>query len=224
MAGPRNVIQTGDYWRSIISCSDGGQRSFNTWDFYCFLASGGPVLDSDLAAWVDLNMGAAYPAVLNNSAQYDYTEVFRLWPLPPDTLDTVARPVRNVVSAGVGSAGATALPKQTSGLIIWLGTTRRKGGSGRKFIPFPSASDNLAIGAPSGGYTGRLNTIGSAPIPQVALTVGSGTALMIPAIVRVHRASKTSPWLLDADLATDNRNRDVWATQRRRGDLGRPNP
>ncbi len=155
-------------------------------------------------------ISASYAAIIlppmTTGAVYLGCSVRDLTPVPLPAADT------SNVGAGPGTAGINPLPTQVCGLIKLTTAVAGRKGRGRKYIAFPDAANDSVPPRPDVGYQGFLANL--AAFFSSAYTVGVMT--MTPIIY--HRLSKTGDLVVGAVV------RDTWATQRRRGDLGRTNP
>ena len=121
-------------------------------------------------------------------------------------------------STSIGS-GSDCLPTQTSGIITFNPAVTGRGRKGRIFVPFPKSSKLDVDGTPTASYVIDLQNYANAlaigstfPI----LGAGGGSAVAVPTVYQ--RATDTH-----SDIATFLARKE-WATQRRRGNYGRPNP
>jgi hypothetical protein len=159
------------------------------------------------------NLAAAlaplYTPIMASNAVFAGVTARHIFPLPV-RLETAIQG-----TATGGTAVGEALPKQVSG-IITLGTgLAGRANRGRIYIPFPTEANNEANSTPDATYLQSLALIGLQLVLTRTVTVGVNTTDIAPVIW--HRETLTStPITMFID-------RDKWATQRRRGDYGRPN-
>lgn len=219
----RRTFNSGDIWRVLVESSSVTQRGINQFDFFVNGPVIGAIRDSDLATWFGANIAPNYKTLLYNSGSLDDIQVFRLYPVT-SALDPTASPFITTAGSGPGSGGPNALPTQTAGIATFLVDERGRGIQGRKYIPFPSATANAATGLPTGAYTASVSGMLAPMFPAFSLVNGGSSCLLEPYVARVFRPTKTSPWELSARLAIGNLVHAKWATQRRRGSYGRPNP
>lgn len=201
-------LAVGNKLRATIWTSDAEQASATTVYYNVTAVGGSPATDQDVASALDSAVAASVIALLNNNAQYRGIVLQKVFPLPV-LADVVAG------AAAFGTAGATALPKQTSGLISWYTAFARQAYRGRNYIPFPATADDASDGTPSAGYVTRLAALATALKGLTAIAAGGRTATIALSIY--HRASNLS------DQITASVSRGVWATQKRRGAYGRFN-
>ncbi len=165
------------------------------------------VIATDFSAF----FAAPFKGLMHNTATYDGVKVQKIWP-PPATVPAVV-----TADSGVGTTGAAGLPPQTCGLLSLRTALAGRANRGRMYLPFPSEQDNVdATGRPSAGYQAVGFTLGGQMITPRIITVGAQTMTFVPGIY--HRVTH------NFDPFTSRIMRAVWATQRRRGDFGRPNP
>lgn len=149
-----------------------------------------------------------YLAVLNANAEYRGVTCQRVYPLPADNEVFQSDP-------DIGAVAGDPLPRQTCGLISLRTGIAGKRNRGRVYIPFPSEADSNATPAPSATYITRLGTLGGLFTTAVAWGTAPNTNQAVPVIY--HRDNHTVVPLQSFLV------RSAWATQRRRGDFGRPN-
>lgn len=114
-----------------------------------------------------------------------------------------------------GTLTGDQLPRQVSGLMTKRTGSPGKSGRGRIYVPFPTEVMSSSAGEPTGPYSTLLGTLRTAMLANVNVVDGINTAILSPAVF-----SRT----LGIDsLMTDITARTHWATQRRRGSLGRSN-
>lgn len=136
-------------------------------------------------------------------------------------------PVVYTGNTGTGTFAGSPGPSQARGLISWQTALAGRSFRGRSYIPFPGQGANTADGLPNNGYLAVLTTIISLittnPLP---ITVSGQTARLIFGIY--HRKPPTPPATIPlAGTITDisaGRRSLQWATQKRSGSFGRPNP
>jgi hypothetical protein len=167
-----------------------------------------PPLDA-IAAQLGGIFAPLYLLLLSSEADYVLTSARRIFPLPL-TIEGVSN-----AGAGAGAIAGDLLPKQVAGIITLRSALAGRRNRGRAYIPFPSETSNTATATPVAAYIAALAILGVAYTADRTITVGAGSIVLRPVIWR--RASSSS-----VDI-TSSLARSVWATQRRRGDYGRPN-
>jgi len=198
-----------DILRTTMWCTDNAQAAATTWHWQVTAVGAPPATDQDLGDTLDSSIAAAMKTILSNNASYRGIVTQKIWPVP------VAVDVISVANAGSGTSGATALPKQVSGITSWYTALGGRSQRGRSYWPFPATSSDTGDGIPTGGYVTAIAAIASVIRPLTAIAVGGRTATIQFGIY--HRASHT----LTPITVAQSRTR--WATQRRRGDYGRSN-
>ncbi len=96
----------------------------------------GVINTADVAAVYDGLVQGPYKALLSNPSTYVGVNCQRIFPGTPTF------PAGTQVSAGVGTAGATALPAQVSGIITTQTGLAGRKFRGRSYIPFPATADS----------------------------------------------------------------------------------
>lgn len=164
----------------------------------------------DFAAAVDAACGTKLIACMANDADYRWTQVIRIKPVRSVT-------VINNANTGSGTAGTQLLPTQTCGLVGKLTPFAGRKNRGRCYVPFPAEDDNAATGTPTVGYATRLGLLANEFIKTYTVSDGIGGSWdLIPVLMNESTG-------LTIDV-TSHILRQKWATQRRRGAFGRPNP
>lgn len=204
------MADPGDLYEVRIVCNRGDQTSINVRHYLCTTKTGTGVTDLYLATQLDLTFHSAYKALMDATSSYRGTGVRRISPLPLGVENV------SVANAGIGTATGTRLPSQDAGMITlrteFGGRTRR----GRIYVPFPSVSDNDAAGNPTTGYMTRLGTLAGVLIFVQGLTQGANANTFQPVIH--SRKEGVNTYIRTATAI------QKWATQRSRGQFGRPNP
>jgi hypothetical protein len=213
MAGA--TLNTGDLVTIRVWSVLGPQAAVNTFHFVMGAESGGTVVTlSDAATSFDADTSSTYIPLLANSAQYRGVQAYvNQVPLPQWQSGTAG--------AGFGTGGATAMGSQLCGLIEW--NTRLAGPAyrGRTFLPFPAAQDNADPGRPGASYQAAANAwIGN--IMSISAFVNGVGGSIVAQYVLKHGKNKAGVIPSPSNI-TAGTFKDVWATQKRRGSLGRPN-
>jgi len=115
-----------------------------------------------------------------------------------------------------GSGGAGTLPGQTSSIITWQTTLAGARNRGRAYVPFPPSAAQDTDNSPTAGFKATLQSLADQWAVPVTIVGTTGSIDLQPTIF--HRATN------DDTLVLVGLARKKWATQRRRGDYGRPNP
>lgn len=164
----------------------------------------------DVASGLGGIIGPELRALMSSSATYRGCAVRRISPLPL-TLEQMS-----TNQAGVGAIAGDPLPPQVSGIVTLRTAMAGRRFRGRFYVPFPAESDNTSGHIPSSGYLSALINLQNSLALATVITVGLGSITVIP-VIWSRRFRTTTDITLGVARA-------IWATQRRRGDYGRPNP
>jgi len=133
-----------------------------------------------------------------------------------DKLSTFPVPARVYASEFEdGTVAGDPLPSQCAGLISWRTALAGKRNRGRTYMPFPAEADNAVTEFPSADYQARLQTLASTLENITLLNTEAGDIFL-----RMQVNSVAGNTFTDVDGYLI---RAKWATQRRRGQFGRPN-
>lgn len=166
--------------------------------------------DLAIAAALDATFAPNYKTFSAADVQYWGTRVKKVFPLPATV------PQRSVLAAGACLSGPVSLPAQVSGIIS--GKTAKTGRSQRTriYLPFPSALFNdPATDRPLAAYLAAQAALVIFLSGADTITVGVNSTTI--EWVVFHRATGLT------DAVTTVQSNQKWATQRRRGNYGRPN-
>lgn len=203
-------INGDDTLKLQVGCYFANQASINTFYFKVSDATGACTLENWAAAW-DLILAPLYKPILTNIASYYGVRVQRIDPVP------LSVAVVSAAYVGAGTGGTEGLPSQVCGLVS---TYTDKGGAayrGRMYLPFPDESSNDAsANKPDAGYIANIDAIGAALVGPKSIAVTGGS--IDGTFIIWHRGTRTGT------PTTGSASKTVWATQRRRGSLGQPNP
>lgn len=189
---------------------DTSQVGINLLHHQVSAVGGAGLSDLQIANGLQTIFAPLYAILLNNNATFRGVQVQKVAPIPVNVA------VNSTGAPSVGSGGATALPKQVSGLISAYTTLAGRSNRSRVYVAFPSATQNQADGIPTPGYITALNNLATALIATTTITVGANSVTLLAGVY--HRRFLTiTTW---ASIVV----RGKWATQRRRGDEGRTNP
>lgn len=201
----------GDIYALQIVNTQGNQTAYNIQHWQVIEVPGGAGrTDAQIALFFESLYAPLYKAVMTLNANFWGLRLQKIWPLP------VLIPVLSIVSAGAGTAGTAALPKQLCGFYNRKGLLAGRTRISRQYVPFPDEDDNLnATCTPSVGYMTRLGAIAGVAITVQLVVAGADNVKLAPVIY--HRTTH------GVDALTTATAKQKWATQRRRGDFGRPN-
>lgn len=189
-------------------CTLGNQAGLVVWHWECAASENAGQALGDVAAYCDAQHGPLLKSMLSGSATYYGTLIRRVFPVP------LSVPAWENLLTGIGGRGGDPLPTQTCGLISWQTAKAGRKYRGRSFIPFPSETDSADPPQPSAAYRGFLSAIGAAR--STPILVGAANSVRLLPVI-YHRKDHTWDEILAFKI------RLFWATQRRRGFLGRPN-
>lgn len=130
---------------------------------------------------------------------------------PTPTIEVVDQ-----AGAGIGDVAGSLAPKQACGFIKKLSLQPGRHKNGRIYVAFPSASSFDTAGQTTGPYDSSLLNLADDLCTTQSRTVGGAGFTCKPVIY--HRAAPWTVWQVFGAQVS----RRV-ATQRRRGDYGRPN-
>jgi len=154
---------------------------------------------------------AATKALMTADGSFVYVAAKKIGVTPPDP------EFRSTEAAEAGTAGGDPLPTQVSGIITIQTAFAGRKYRGRMYVPFPSEGMNDVTGKPSAAYLVLLANLANVMLADpVTLTDGGNSIDLEP--ILWHRATNTF------DVVTSARMNQKWATQKRRGIYGRPNP
>lgn len=209
-------IQVGDILavRAWNHLSD--QAAVNTFNFACIASTGAGVTDQDLADGFAPFFATFYTTYMANGATHDGVQVYFMRRTAGFSLPA---PVDNTVSAGGGTAGADALPKNTAAILKYTTNVRGPAGRGRVFLPFASTAATTPFGVPTAALNTLINGLASTLLtPTIVGTVPNQSTLVWSLLHRdpVTKVITTTE-LLSAATAFK------FGQMHKRGDYGRPN-
>lgn len=184
------------------------QIGINVLHYRVVNVAGGVVQDTHAALRISTGIAAAYKAWAANNVTYRGVgcKIIR----PTQFLE-----VADTTLSGAGTGGANALPLQVSGLVKMTTALAGRHFRGRIYPAFPPANFATADGLlNAAGFTALSNLANAIPI---AATVVNGAATAQLQLVVYNRLT-----FVTTDVVTLTPIND-FATQRRRGELGRNN-
>lgn len=210
-----------DFVQVRVWCKDEEQAAVNSLWFRVFSQTGVGVTDLEIATFWDTTLAPLYKPLLSAKATYVGVEaqIRRPGPVPP----LVFASALSSLFPGVGTAGTDALPRQDSGLISFRTAFAGPAGRGRNYIPFPSTARATAEGEPTSTYLSDLESLLLAYesfINGDTIVGVGGTALLTWIICQIGPKPN---YLLSHTNVTDGVAKTAFATQRRRGTLGKAN-
>lgn len=201
----------GDVYKVRFCCYTPTQIGLNITHWKTVAEAGVGASLADIALKMNDTFAPLYKPAITGAARYRGVGVTLILP-PPATAE-----ITNTVLDGAGTAGVMAAPTQTSGIITIKDGLAGRAHRGRIYIPFP---DQISV-SPTGGntlaYEASLNTLLGAFGANQTCGVGGNTTTLQLGIF--HRL----PVPGNATVVTFLTTPDKFATQRRRGEYGRPN-
>jgi hypothetical protein len=166
--------------------------------------------DAQIASAINTQFVATYRDMMSQAAVWRGVDVRRILPAPPGV------PTAHVALAN-GLVLADALPAQAAFVITLRTNFAGKRYRGRVYIAFPGESDNGPNGNPTAAAFARLDLL-AVKFSQTLAGVGAGgnTNDIAPVVYSKKFGLQTT--------IIGTTSRDRWATQRKRGGHGRPNP
>jgi len=212
MAIPAVALSVGDFLQERVGFWFAPQAAYNI--LYWEIASivGGASVDLQ-ALCNELDSLTKVPAcdIITASASYSGVGLKRISPGVP-SVEAVS-----TTGSGVGTWAGDAYAKQVAGII-----TKRTVKSGRKYrgrlyLPFVSEAAAHTDTTPTAAYLTAADAYALVTVAPITLVPAGVTGVFLTPLLK-HAAVGTT-----ADTITNYVVRDKWATQRRRGDYGRPN-
>jgi hypothetical protein len=198
-------------------CYQGNQVGINTRYVFIGAITGAPVTEDAFLLALDAILSALYKPLLANTAVYEGMDMQNITTGPPYPIQTTSTSF-----SGAGTGGALPAPGQVSGIYSTFTNQTGRSYRGRSYIPFPPAalSSTAAPPVPTAGYIALAQSLANAVTGSQTITI-SGTTILFSWVI-LHQAPAGIRGTLSGIVL--NEVRTAWATQRRRGDYGRPNP
>lgn len=192
---------------SVMSGQVGEMRSFWRVD----ATTGTGCSDAEIATGFSAGpWAAAIKALMSVAATYRGARIQNL--SPPKSIA-----LTDASAAGAGTVAGDAMSTQVCGLLSSRTALAGRKNRGRKYVPFPGEADNGPTGLPTAGYITRLNALAALYEATYVITGAGGTTSFDYVIYNPKLATVAGPVIVVSSSPN-------WATQRRRGSLGRPNP
>lgn len=193
-----------------VICNNVEQTSFNTFHYIITATAPPAPFVSDVGVAFDTLMAPLFKACMSANSVYEGVRAQKIAPLPVTAQALIS------AHTGAGTAGGNDLPRQTAGLISWKTDLAGRGFRGRTYVPFPSSTFLTPGGHTTAGYQTAVLAIANAAIGFTAVAAGGGSCGLLLGVY--HRKTLTI-----TPIVSPARVRLFWATDRRRGDFGRPN-
>lgn len=210
MAGNNFLVVAEETLRLTVACRCRDQNGLNI-VHYQSPAGTDNFLIEDIALQHDVNCSLAYKVTLGIDAEY-YGTSWR----SESNLGTA--PWFTDFNRAGGTTAEDSLPTQVCGIITKNTGIIGRANRGRSYIPFPGRDRQNNIGNPSAAYLNQLDIIGGT-LFSILTGVSSLTANAVTLVPMVTHL----PGPLNRGPITGFIVRRRWATQRKRGDYGRPN-
>lgn len=195
-----------------VLCQLAPQVSYNILHAKITAQVGAGATETEVVDDASVRWAAIYKPCLSNVAAYYGADCKRIQPGPAGFTFT------SKSGNGFGTVIGDVLPKQTTGLVTLVSTLPGRSGRGRIYIPFPSEFSNEVNGTPSAAYMAALEAF--CTLWETGRTIVS---LVNPGATTTVRYGVFSQLLQLFSVAANAICKDVWATQRRRGDYGNAN-
>jgi len=204
----------GDFIEARVHCNSDFQLSLNVLHYELTAQIGGPLTLSQMCAAMSAQIAPAFKAWMPAAATYSFVSLQNL--TPPKSVAVLSS-----VGTGVGTALGNLVPRQVSGLARYRTDFAGRPNLGRSYIGFVADSSITPNGElTAAGITLLTNVIASYG-RIINLTSGVITTSMILSIRHpdLPGPPPTPRWTNVTATAASV----LLATQRRRGDYGRPN-
>ena len=198
----------GNFYQVRVLAVLAPQIALNVFHYDVTATTGTGATEAQIALAFDNLLAAAYKAVMANPATYRGVGTKKVY--PTQGLESIS-----IANVGVGTGGANTLPFQTAALLHIQTALAGRKGRGRAYLPFPPVAGATAGGEMAAGYVALCDAVGTAL--KTGVTAGGGGNTNTFTLGVYHRQTSAM------DLWTSVACMAKWATQRRRGDYGRPN-
>jgi hypothetical protein len=199
-----------DVQEVVIVCTQGPQTALNVLHYQITAITGVEATLAQQAAAIAAVAAPNYKPILVAQATYYGVGVTHIWPLARSQM------VSTTVNQGVGALIGDSLPWQTCGLAKIQTALAGRANRGRFYSAFGCETSSDVNGNPTVGYLAGLTTLMTALYVSQIVPGGGGNTTLTPVIY--HRLTRL------VTNVTGTLIRTKWASQRRRGQLGRPNP
>lgn len=203
-------MPVGDLLEVRYISSAGAQVGQNIRHYRIDTITGTELTRPQLADGLSVRVRSLYKALLSSSAEFRGVAVKRVFPLPV-TAESLTE-----VDRGPGTRTGDPLPTQVSGLISLRTGLAGRRNRGRLYTPFPAETDSDSSAHPGTTYATNLAALAVEFFGTVIVTFGVNITVLQNVIHK--RGTSLFVNIIEARPTTN------WATQRRRGTLGRPNP
>lgn len=209
-------LAVGAVYKMRTYCFQGNQAGINTRYFKVLSLTGAPASEASICSALDGTLAPFYKLLLANTALYIGTNIQnQTLPLP------FPQPVGFSGNQGIGTAGATPLPGQISGIYTVQTGFAGRGFRGRVYVPFPATAGSTTTAPPlmTGAYQTQLQDLANVCVGNQTVAAGGATYAIVYGLVHSKPLALKGVFIAST-AAKFGLN---WATQRRRGDFGRLN-
>jgi hypothetical protein len=203
-------MPVGDILQVTFVCRFSEQIGLNVRHFRIATVVGVEQTHAQIAEDFRVRVRLSLIQILSNQATFEGVIVSKIFPLPKSI------PVATVAAGEAGLVTGDPLPRQVAGLIRARSMFAGRSERGRAYIPFPAETDSGSAATPTLGYATNLGQI--APVYFGPAGIGANPPLTTLTPIIWHRETNTFSVITAIAVST------AWATQRRRGTFGRPNP
>lgn len=200
----------GEVFRVTFFCRATDQLAVNVRYFKCGGIVGLTPTETQVANQMDTVFAPLYKALLSANADYKGMQIQMIGPGPSRI------PIFVNASVGAGAVAGNVMARQASGIATFKTALAGRANRGRIYVPFPSVADDTALGHPSAGYLTNLTALADA-MTNSQFYGPAGSQIQADWSIK-HAGGLTTQFILT------NRANPKWATQKRRGDYGKPNP
>lgn len=198
-----------DILKAQIFCVQNNQTSCNVLHFRVVSNGAVPLTEQQTVDDFSSVVATNLKPCLTSQADYYGVTLQRVAPTPVGAQWTSAN------GSGPGTSGGDAMPWQVAGLVGKKTALAGRRYRGRCYIPFPSEQDNQAGGTPAALYLTAIGTFGNNVMMGWAAVVGLNALTTEGGVY--SKVLNSFAAMLSAPFRTK------WATQRSRGQFGRPN-
>lgn len=209
------AIAAGDILLCRSWCTQDAQAAVNTLAYECISVTGGGVTDQDFADVQEPGLATFYKALMSPGGTFRGIQVY----YAKRAGGFLPNPVKATAHAGDGTTGTNSLPKNTCPILKFNTTIRGPGGRGRNFLPFASADYVTPNGIPDAALLILINSLASALLPPIVVTVGANTATLVWSVM--HRNPPAGPVTSNQIVSAEAVDR--FGQMHKRGDYGRAN-
>lgn len=203
------TLQVGDILSLRAHTFYQNQAGVNQFAYKVTTVVGAPSLQGILDTW-SADAAAAYLQWLTPGAEYEG--------LKGMVIRGTTKYLPTISTAGRGTSVVVGIPhpKQISGLTTKVTELAGRANRGRVYWPFPWTDTNDNSGAPTPLQVTLMTTLAGTFLAVTTKAAGVDSATFQP--VLLHKVPTLAPTPILTSLTAAK-----WATQRRRGDYGRPN-